>query len=183
MIHHETTNGMLNNINEIGQLAKKYNKTFIVDAMSSFAGEDLDMIKDNIDFCMSSAQKGLAAYTGVSWVVGNIEEIKKSKNYPTRSYYCNLFMQYDFFERNGESHFTPPPQIICALKQAIKEYWEEGEQARYERLSICWEAICKGLEETGLDQVIDKDIQSKFVVTIKAPKDDKFDFDKLHDYC
>jgi len=39
------------------------------------------------------------------------------------------------------------------------------------------------LEETGLDQVIDKEIQSKFVVTIKAPKGDKFDFDKLHDYC
>lgn len=35
-----------------------------------------------------------------------------SKEYPTRSYYCNLYLQYDFFERTGEMHFTPPVQTI-----------------------------------------------------------------------
>ena len=132
---------------------------------------------------MSSAQKGLGGMTGVSWLVGNIEEIEKSKNYPKRSYYCNLFMQYDFFERVGEMHFTPPVQTIYALRQAINEYWQEGEQARWERITKCWEATHKGMEEIGLASVIDKAIQGHLVVTVKAPEDDKFDFFKLHDYC
>ena len=80
-------------------------------------------------------------------------------------------------------HFTPPVQTMYALRQAIEEYREEGEQARYERLTKCWEAIHKGMEEIGLASVIDREIQGHLVVTIKAPEDGKFDFFKLHDYC
>jgi 2-aminoethylphosphonate-pyruvate transaminase len=181
--HHETGTGVLNPVREIGRMAHDHGCVFIADTISTYGLLPIDLEKENIDFCMSSAQKGLAAMTGVSWTVGNIAEIVKSKDYPKRSYYCNLFMQYDFFERVGEMHFTPPVQTIYSLQQAIKEYWEEGEKARYERLSKCWEAIHKGMREIGLESVIDKDIQSKLVVTIKAPQDGKFDFFKLHDYC
>jgi 2-aminoethylphosphonate-pyruvate transaminase len=80
-------------------------------------------------------------------------------------------------------HFTPPVQTVYALRQAIKEYREEGEQARYQRITQCSEAIHKGLEEIGLDTVIDREIEGHLVVTVKAPEDDKFDFFKLHDYC
>ena len=92
-------------------------------------------------------------------------------------------MQYDFFNRVGEMHFTPPVQTIYALAQALKEYFEEGEQNRWDRLQKCWNAIHKGLEEIGLDCVIDKEIQGKLVVTVEAPGDGKFDFATLHDYC
>ena len=136
-VHHETGTGVLNPVREIGKIAHEYGCVFIVDTISTYGLIPLNIEEENIDFCMSSAQKGLCGMTGVSWTVGKIEEIEKSKDYPKRSYYCNLFMQYDFFERVGEMHFTPPVQTVYALKQAIKEYWQEGEQARYQRLSQC----------------------------------------------
>jgi 2-aminoethylphosphonate-pyruvate transaminase len=182
-VHHETGTGVLNPIGEIGKMAHDRGCVFVVDTISTYGLLPINIQKENIDFCMSSAQKGLAAVTGVSWTVGRRDEIEKSKDYPKRSYYCNLFMQYDFFERVGEMHFTPPVQGIYALRQAIKEYRQEGEQARYERLTKCWQAVHKGLEEIGLASVIDKKIQGRLVVTVKAPEDDKFDFFKLHDYC
>jgi len=181
--HHETGTGVLNPVREIGQMAHDHGCVFVVDTISTYGLLPIDIEKEHIDFCMSSAQKGLAAMTGVSWTVGKIEEVVKSRDYPTRSYYCNLFMQYDFFERVGEMHFTPPVQTIYSLRQAIKEYWAEGEKTRYERLTRCWEAVHKGMEEIGLWSVIDKKIQGRLVVTIQAPKDGKFDFFKLHDYC
>jgi 2-aminoethylphosphonate-pyruvate transaminase len=182
-VHHETGTGVLNPVREIGEIAHKNGCVFVVDTISTYGLLPFDIEEENIDFCMSSAQKGLCGMTGVSWTVGKIEEIEKSKDYPKRSYYCNLFMQYDFFNRVGEMHFTPPVQTVYALKQAIQEYREEGEQARYQRITQCWEAIHKGLEEIGLDTVIDRKIQGHLVVTVKAPEDDKFDFFKLHDYC
>ncbi len=182
-VHHETGTGVLNPLKEIGKIAHDNGCVFIVDTISTYGLMPIDIEKENIDFLMASAQKGLAAMTGASWLVGNIEEIKKSKDYPTRSYYCNLYMQYDFFERVGEMHFTPPVQTIYALRQAIREYWNEGEQARWERITKCWKSIHNGLEELGLESVIDKKIQGRLVVTVKAPEDDKFDFFKLHDYC
>ncbi|MBW1829945.1 MAG: 2-aminoethylphosphonate aminotransferase [Deltaproteobacteria bacterium] len=182
-VHHETGTGVLNPIKEIGQMAHDNDAIFVVDTISTYGLLPIDIEEQNIDFLMSSAQKGLAGMTGASWTIGNIEEIRKTKEYPARSYYCNLFMQYDFFDRVGEMHFTPPVQTMYALQQAIKEYFEEGEQARWERLTKCWEAIHNGLEEMGLGTVIDKEIQGHLVVTVQAPKDDKFDFFKLHDYC
>ena len=181
--HHETGTGVLNPVREIGKMAHDNGCVFIADTISTYGLLPIDLDEENIDFCMSSAQKGLCGMTGVSWTVGSIAEIEKSKNYPKRSYYCNLFMQYDFFERVGEMHFTPPVQVIYALRQAIREYWQEGEQARYERITACWEAVYKGLEEIGLDHVIDKEIQGHLVATVKAPDDGRFDFGKLHDYC
>jgi 2-aminoethylphosphonate-pyruvate transaminase len=181
--HHETGTGVLNPVREIGRLAHDNGCIFIADTISTYGLLPINIEEENIDFCMSSAQKGLCGMTGASWVVGKIDEIVKSQDYPTRSYYCNLYMQYDFFERVGEMHFTPPVQVIYALHQALKEYWEEGEQARYERITKCWEAIHQGLAEIGLDYVIDKEIQGRLVVTVKAPEDERFDFTHLHDYC
>jgi 2-aminoethylphosphonate-pyruvate transaminase len=182
-VHHETGTGILNPVKEIGKIAHDNGCVFVVDTISTYALRPIRIEEENIDFLMSSAQKGLAAITGASWTVGKIDEIEKSKGYPKRSYYCNLYMQYDFFERVSEMHFTPPVQTIYALRQAIKEYQKEGEQARWERITKCWEAIHKGLAEIGLESVIDKEIQGHLVVTVKAPEDDKFDFLKLHDYC
>ncbi len=182
-VHHETGTGVLNPVREIGKMAHDKGCVFIVDTISTYGLIPVHIEDENIDFCMSSAQKGLCGMTGVSWTVGKIEEIEKSKDYPKRSYYCNLFMQYDFFKRVGEMHFTPPVQTVYALRQAIKEYWEEGEQARYQRLTQCWEAVHKGLQDIGLDTVIDREIQGHLVVTVKAPQGDRFDFFKLHNYC
>ena len=182
-VHHETGTGVLNPIKEIGAMAHDNDCVFVVDTISTYGLKPIDIEAENIDFLMSSAQKGLGGMTGASWTVGKIDEIVKSKEYPARSYYCNLFLQYDFFDRVGEMHFTPPVQTVYALQQAIAEYWEEGEQARWERLTGCWEAIHKGLSEIGLGSVIDKEIQGHLVVTVKAPDDDRFDFFKLHDYC
>lgn len=182
-VHHETGTGVLNPIKEIGKIAHDNGCVFVVDTISTYGLRPLDIEAENIDFLMSSAQKGLAGMTGASWTVGNIEQIVKTKDYPTRSYYCNLYMQYDFFQRVGEMHFTPPVQTIYALQQAIREHRQEGEQARWDRLTRCWEAIHRGLAEIGLDSVIDKQIQGRLVVTVKAPEDDRFDFFKLHDYC
>ena len=53
-------------------------------------------------------------------------------------------MQYDFFERTGEMHFTPPVQTIYAAIQALKEYWAEGEDAKWARHTRVFDAINNG---------------------------------------
>ncbi|MDE5547457.1 MAG: aminotransferase class V-fold PLP-dependent enzyme, partial [Clostridia bacterium] len=136
-----------------------------------------------LDFVMASAQKGIMGMTGLSFIVGNKAEIIKSKDYPTRSYYCNLYLQYDFFERTGEMHFTPPVQTIYAAIQALKEYFAEGEQAKWARHTRVFEAIQKGLAELGFRNYIKKELQSGLVASAIYPDDENWDFEKVHDYC
>ncbi len=181
--HNETGTGILNPIREIGALAHRYGATFTVDTTSTYAMRPIDIEKDNIDFCMASAQKGLMAMTGLSFIVGNRAKLEASAHYPKRSYYCNLFLQYDYFEKTGEMHFTPPVQTIYAALQALKEYWAEGEQAKWARHTRVFNAIHAGLDELGFRDVIRREWQSGLVVSVRYPDDPHWDFEKVHDYC
>ena len=180
--HHETGTGVLNPIREIGGLAHKYGCTFIVDTTSTYAMIPIDMEKDNLDFIMASAQKGLMSMTGLSYVIGMTEILEASKDYPRRSYYTNLYQQYSFIKNKGEMHFTPPVQTIYATRQAIKEYWEVGEQAKWARHQRVWEALHKGLTELGFQDIIPREMQSRLVISVKYPNDPNWDFTKVHDY-
>ena len=181
--HNETGTGLLNPIREIGALVHKYNAVFTVDTTSTLAMRPIDIEKDNIDFCMASAQKGLMAMTGLSFIIGNRKIIEQSKEYPKRSYYCNLYLQYHFFETTGEMHFTPPVQTIYATIQALKEYFAEGEQAKWERHTRVFNAIHQGLDELGFKDVIRREWQSGLVVSVIYPDDPNWSFEKVHDYC
>lgn len=181
--HNETGTGILNPIREIGALVHKYNAVFTVDTTSTYAMRPINIEEDNIDFCMASAQKGLMAMTGLSFVIGNTEIIKKSAEYPKRSYYCNLYLQYHFFETTGEMHFTPPVQTIYATRQGIDEYFAEGEEAKWQRHLSVFEAIHAGLDKLGFRDIIKREWQAGLVVSVKYPDDPNWNFEKIHDYC
>ena len=181
--HNETGTGILNPVREIGTLVHKYNAVFTVDTTSTYAMYPINIEEDQIDFCMASAQKGLMAMTGLSFIVGNTEIIKKSAEYPKRSYYCNLYLQYHFFETTGEMHFTPPVQTIYAARQAIDEYFAEGEEAKWQRHLSVFHAIHAGLDQLGFKNIIKREWQAGLVVSVRYPDDANWDFEKIHDYC
>ncbi|MBR0490175.1 MAG: 2-aminoethylphosphonate--pyruvate transaminase [Prevotella sp.] len=181
--HHETGTGILNPIREIGALAHQYGAIFVTDSTSTLGMIPLDVVKDNVDFCMASAQKGLMAMSGLSFIIGREDIIKASKNYPTRSYYCNLYLQYEYFEKTGEMHFTPPVQTIYATIQALKEYFAEGEEEKFARHHRVYTAIHRGLAELGFKTAINPAIESGLVVSVLYPTDTNWSFEKVHDYC
>ena len=183
MTHHETGSGLLNPIREVGALAHKYGAFFITDTTSSYAMIPINVYDDNVDFCMASAQKGIQGMTGLSYVIGRRDIIEASRDYPKRSYYCNLYMQYEYFEKTGEMHFTPPVQTIYAAKQALVEYWNEGEEAKWARHQRIMQAIHAGEERLGLKEILSRDVQSGLVSAVRYPDDENWDFEKVHDYC
>ncbi len=181
--HNETGTGLLNPIREIGALVHRYGAVFTVDTTSTYAMRPIDIEADHIDFCMASAQKGLMAMTGLSFVIGDRALIERSAQYPRRSYYCNLYLQYHFFETTGEMHFTPPVQTIYAARQALDEYFAEGEEAKWQRHLRVFEAIHAGLERLGFQDMIRRELQAGLVVAVKYPDDENWDFERVHDYC
>ena len=181
--HHETGTGVLNPIREIGAIAHRHGAILIADTTSSLGMIPIDVERDNIDFCMASAQKGIMAMTGLSFVIGRTSEVIKSKDYPVRSFYCNLYQQYAGFEKNGEMRFTPPVQTVYAALQGLKEYYEEGETPKYERHLRVNKAIHEGLAKLGFKEAIRPEIQSGLVVSVLYPEDQRWDFGKVHDYC
>lgn len=181
--HHETGTGVLNPIREIGAVAHAHGAAFIVDTIASMAMIPIDVANENIDACMASAQKGIQGMTGLSYIIAREDLVKRSAHYPKRSYYCNVFQQYDYFERTGQMHFTPPVQTIYAARQALREYFAEGETAKWERHQALAKRIHEGLAALGLTETIDQRFQSGLVVSVDYPADPRWDFNSVHDYC
>ncbi len=183
MTFHETGSGLLNPVREVGALAHKYGAFFITDSTSAYAMIPINVYEDNIDFCMASAQKGIQAMTGLSYVIGRRDIVEASKDFLVRSYYCNLYLQYEYFETTGEMHFTPPVQTIYAARQGIKEYFEEGEAAKWARHQRVMAAIRQGIDRLGLKEALKREVQSGLVAAVRYPDDPAWDFEKVHDYC
>jgi len=186
VIHHETTTGILNDIEAIGKIVKKYKKVYIIDTISSFGGIPINIKKIKADYIMGSANKCLQGMPGISFVIAKKSELKKIKNYSVRSYYLNLWRNYEYFEKKKQTPFTPAIQCIYALKQALKEYFKEGEGNRWKRYQKNWIILSIGMEELGFEPYLNFGLESRIVTTYYEPKSPyykrkKFNFNKFHD--
>ncbi|MCI6100743.1 MAG: 2-aminoethylphosphonate aminotransferase [Selenomonas sp.] len=181
--HQETGTGILNPVREIAGLVHAHGAIFIVDTTSTLAMRPIDVVRDGIDFCMASSQKGIQGMTGLAFIIGRKDIIAASKDYPVRSYYCNLYQQYDYFRENGQMHFTPPVQVIYAAQQALKEYFVEGEMAKWQRHTETMTAIHNGLAKLGFREVIPQEYQAGLVAAIAYPDDPHWSFERVHDAC
>jgi len=181
MVHHETTTGMLNPVKEVGEIAKKYNCVFIVDTISSFAGIPFDIKDYKIDFMMSTSNKCIQGMAGVCFVICKKDELEKIKDYPKRSFYLNLYDQYNYFKEKYEVQFTPPVQVIYALKQAIIEFEKEGAENRHKRYLESWQKLVRGMEDLGFERLLKDEEESHILTTFLDPDDANYDFNKMHD--
>lgn len=182
VVHHETTSGILNDINKLGQLCARYNIDLIVDAMSSYGAIPIDMPHSHISFLISSSNKNLQGMAGISFVIANRAKLQALQNHTPRNYYLNLYRQYEYFEKTGQMRFTPPVQTFYALKQAIIETQQEGVAERYQRYARSWETLIAGLDQLELKYLVPLEHHSKIITTIQEPTIDGYDFDQMHDY-
>ncbi len=180
VIHNETTTGLLNNLDDLGKLAKKYDLELIVDAMSSYAAIPIDMNKQNISYLAASSNKNIQGMAGVGFVIAKKSSLENLKEIKPRSFYLSLYEQYTNFIKTHQMRFTPPVQTMYALKQAIVEAKKEGIENRYKRYSSSWETLTNGLRELKLKYLVDDEHHSKIITSIFIPKG--VDFDDMHDY-
>lgn len=182
VVHHETTTGLLNDVRAIGELCKKYNINLIVDAMSSFAGIKIDMEKMNIKYLISSSNKCIQGMAGVSFVICNKDTLNKTKYIKPRNMYLNLYKQYEYFKENNQMRFTPPVQVLYALKKAIEETKEETVEKREARYKECCKTLWNGLDKLNLKRLVSDENASMLLTTVIEPENKNYDFEEFHDY-
>lgn len=182
-VYHETTTGLLNPLHIICPMAKKYGMVTIVDAVSAYCGMPMDLKSLGIDFMASTSNKNIQGMAGVGFVICNKAELEKTKDYPMRNYYLNLYDQYAYFAKTHQTRFTPPVQTMYALRQAVLETKRETVQKRYERYTECWEVLVKAVKKLGLKMLVKEEYQSHFITAILEPETPRYGFEALHDFA
>jgi len=180
MVHHETSTGLLNNINMICNLAKRDNLITIVDAMSSFGIVPIDINYGNIDFLVSTTNKGIQGIPGISFVISNISILETVKDYFDRTYYHSLYKQYKSLLENKQFRFTPAVQVLYAMNKALDELIEDTIQIRWNLCRQKWRILYYGLKKLNFEFLLPDKIQSQILIAVKLPS--YMDFSDLHDY-
>ncbi len=180
LVHCETSSGVLHPVQEIGAVVKGFQRTFIVDAMSSFGGIPLDVAKSGIDYLAASANKCLEGVPGISFVVANRAQLLATGG-AARSVSLDLLAQWEGLENDGQFRFTPPTHVILALHQALLELDEEGGIAgRAKRYAANHAALLKGMRRMGFREYVPAESQSHIITTFLFPEDQKFEFEDFY---
>lgn len=181
MVHSETTTGIFNDIQAIGELAHHYGKTFIVDAMSSFGGCDIDVATWHIDFLISSANKCIQGVPGFSFIIAQRKKLENSCGH-ARTLSLDLYDQWKTMHVDGKWRFTSPTHCVLAFAQAIAELKEEGGiAARMQRYQNNQKLLVRHMKELGFMPYL-KEHQGWIITTFTYPAELDFEFDEMYGY-
>ena len=118
---------------------------------------------------------------GLSFVIFKkslLEEIK----YNARSFYFDLYAQYQGFHNTGQMQFTPPVQVVYALRKAIDLFFAETPQRRIARYRENYTVLKNEVLKMGFQLLLDDKYQSGILLAVKEPKNQEYDFMQMHDY-
>jgi len=149
-VHHETTTGRLNPVDEIAALCTEHGVQLLLDAVSSFGAESMPFDEPSLQACAATANKCLHGIPGLAMVLCRTEALKQDIKPRNLSLYLPGWAEQ---QARQSTPFTPPVNALLGLNQALKELGEQGgwqaRRSRYLELASRVAATCR---EIGVNE-------------------------------
>ena len=121
--HHETSSGQLFDLGKISAICRRYGVSLVVDVISTFLAEPLDMDALGIDIAITSTQKGLNIPPGLSVLF--FSEHLKDYPFAHKGYYWDFEENFSNLRR-GQTPFSPATILYLQLHARLKQLEAEG---------------------------------------------------------
>ena len=133
--HNETATGVMNPVEEIAEVIKKYpDVIFCMDAVSSMGGTKIEVDKLGVDICITSSQKCLGLPPGLGICSFSKKAVERAKEVPFRGFYLDLLSLYNFIQKKDYQYpSTPSLAHYYALDYQLDRMLEEGMDNRFAR--------------------------------------------------
>jgi 2-aminoethylphosphonate-pyruvate transaminase len=179
VVHHETSTGMLNDIAAVTRVAHRHGREVVVDAVSSVGAEDIDLVRDGIDWLAGSANKCLEGMPGLAFVTGRRAAFTALAGHPRRSYYLDLARHFAAQETSLAPAFTPAVPTFYAFDTALELALREGVLARRDRYRALVRILREGLERLGFALLLPPEHRAVGLTVVRLPPG--VSYDELHD--
>ena len=172
VVHCETTTGLLNPVERIGEVVKSRGRCYIVDAMSSFGGIPMTMDSLQADFLVSSANKCIQGVPGFGFVIARRAQLGRAEGW-ARSLSLDLYDQWREMEDNhGKWRYTSPTHVVLAFAQALAELESEGGVAvRHRRYCENHRLLVDGMQRLGFRPLVAAEHRSPIITSFLYPDD------------
>ncbi len=171
LVHNETSTGVANPIEEVGEIVADYDALYIVDTVSSLGGDDVAVDDYGIDICVTGSQKCLAAPPGLSAITISDDAWDIIARTKSHTYYLDLkkYRKYAASEPT-ETPYTPSVSLMYGMHEALKVVMEEGLESRIKRHAVSAKATREGIKALGLELFSKEDVSSNTVTAINLPE-------------
>jgi 2-aminoethylphosphonate-pyruvate transaminase len=166
VVHHETTSGRLNPLGPLSALCRAHGVGLLVDAVSSFGAEEIDVAEESLVALAATANKCLHGVPGVSFVVARRSALAKASG---RGFYLDL-ARLARLQDERNTPFTPAVQSCYALAEALREFREQGgRRARHARYAALAEQVRAGLAALKVSAVLPPEESSVVLRSYRLP--------------
>ncbi|ADJ13567.1 pyridoxal-phosphate-dependent aminotransferase family protein [Halalkalicoccus jeotgali] len=133
-VMNESSTGVRNPIEEIGDVIAEYPDTyFVVDAVSALGGDAVDIDEHGIDVLFASSQKAFAMPPGLAICTVSEDAYEREVGKESASWYGGFQRTIDYYDRKGQTHSTPAIPIMLAYRTQMKHMLDEGHKNRDKR--------------------------------------------------
>jgi aspartate aminotransferase-like enzyme len=133
--HNETSAALMNPVDEIAEVIRKYpDVIFCLDTVSSAAGTKIEVDKLGVDICITSTQKAIGLPPGMAICTFSQKAVERAKQVPHRGLYLDLLALYDYIKKKDYQYpSTPSLSHMYALDYQLDRIMEEGIENRFAR--------------------------------------------------
>ena len=171
VVHAETSTGVLQPLDEIAALARASGALFMVDAVTSLGGSELNFDALGIDYAYSCSQKCLGAPPGICPVAVGPQalEVIESRTTKPPSWYLDLGLIAKYWGPEHVYHHTAPVSMILGLREALRIVLEEGLNDRIARHQLNSAALRAGISALGLDFLVPESYRLDQITAVNIP--------------
>ena len=172
VVHAETSTGVLQPLKELSDIVHEHDGLFLVDTVTSLSGCPVKTDQWNLDICYSGTQKCLSCPPGLAPITFSDRAVDKlaRRSTPVRSWYLDMTMVQKYWGADRVYHHTAPINMIYALREALRLILEEGLEIRWERHLKNHHILVGGLEELGLQLLVEKQYRIPMLNSVLVPK-------------
>lgn len=169
-VHHETTTGRLNDLEELAAICRDAGVQLLIDAVSSFGAEAFEAESWNVAALAATANKCLHGIPGISFVLAR-SELWGENTTNAGSVYLDLRSYYASQHDDGYSPYTQSVQAVFALREALLEFAEDG--GWFERRKTYREraaTIHAAMQDSGVQALLPADVCSCVLRSYRLPE-------------
>ncbi len=122
----ETSSGRKFDLTLLGEFCRAHDMLLVVDAVSGFLCDPLDMQAQGIDLVLTASQKALSVSPGISLIAAGPRAVAAiERNHDNAPRYLDLVTCFTNMER-GQTPFTCPVANVLALRQRLCDIAARG---------------------------------------------------------
>jgi alanine-glyoxylate transaminase/serine-glyoxylate transaminase/serine-pyruvate transaminase len=172
MVHAETSTGVCQPMEGIGELCRRHGCLLLLDTVTSLGAVPLHLDAWGVDLAYSCSQKGLSCPPGLGpFTMGPRAEAKLlARQDKVPNWYLDVSLLNQYWGSDRVYHHTAPVNMNFGMREALRLLADEGIEQAWQRHRRHAESLWAGLESLGLELFVPEGLRLPTLTTVRIPE-------------